>query len=225
MAERAVVLLSGGMDSSTCLAIASDVGYDCYAMSFDYGQKNVAELAAAKVIAQHFAVNAHRMVDLSFLQQLGHSALTEAAIAVPDYQETGEIPPTYVPARNTIFLSLALAWAEVLGAKNIFIGVSAIDYSGYPDCRPAYIAAYQKMANLATKFAVEGQHLNIHTPLIHLSKAETIKKGVALGVDYSMTVTCYQADQHGSACGRCDSCMLRKHGFEEAGVGDNTRYY
>lgn len=225
MTDRAVVLLSGGIDSTTCLAIAKQQAYDCYAISFDYGQKNVAELIAAKNIARHFSVKVHRTVELSFLQQLGHSALTAQDREVPVYQGDTGILPTYVPARNTIFLSVALAWAEVTEAKHIFIGVSQVDYCGYPDCRPQYIEAYQQLVNLATKLTVEGESIKIHAPIINWSKAETIKAGVELGVDHSMTVSCYQAHDNGSACGVCDSCMLRKNGFADANIVDNTRYY
>ncbi|MEM9242928.1 MAG: 7-cyano-7-deazaguanine synthase QueC [Pseudomonadota bacterium] len=221
----AVVLLSGGMDSTTCLAIATHEGYDCYAMSFAYGQKATAELNAAKLISKQFGVKAHNIVPMDFLKDLGGSALTSDQLSVPEYEASDDIPITYVPARNTMFLSMALGWAEMLRADHIFIGVSEIDYSGYPDCRPEYIAAFEKMANLATKRAVEGQPLKIHAPLLHLSKAQTILKGAALGVDYSISVSCYSANDRGEACGRCESCVLRQKGFREARMDDSTRYY
>jgi len=221
---RAVVLVSGGLDSATVLAAASRAGYDCYAISFDYGQRHRAELAAAARVAAAQQVVEHRVIPID-LSAFGGSALTDEAIAVP---ESGvvpdEIPVTYVPARNTVFLSLALAWAEVLGATDLFIGVNAVDYSGYPDCRPEFIEAFQALANLATKAGVEGGAYTVHTPLIDLSKADIIRLGVELGVDYSATVSCYQADASGAACGLCDSCRLRSEGFEAAGVDDPTRY-
>lgn len=219
---RAVVLVSGGLDSATCLAIAKSQGFECYALSFDYGQRSSSELTAAKKVAQAAAVNDHKIISLN-IGELGGSALTDTSIAVPE-AETGGIPVTYVPARNTVFLSYALAWAEVLDAKAIFIGVNALDYSGYPDCRPEYIAAFQKLVNLATKVGVEGGRIELTTPLIDLSKAEIIKTGANLGVDYGNTVSCYQADENGNACGRCDSCRFRRKGFSEAGVSDPTRY-
>ena len=218
---KAVILLSGGLDSVTALSLAKE-NYQCYALSFSYGQRHDAELNAAKNIAEYFEVAEHRILNID-LGQLGGSALTDQTIDVPETPTEG-IPVTYVPARNTIFLSYALAWAEVLGAHDIFIGVNAVDYSGYPDCRPEYIDAFSKMANLATKTAVEGNPINIHTPLIKLTKAEIIKLGIDNGVDYSMTVSCYAANDQGEACGRCDSCQLRKKGFEEAGVQDPTHY-
>jgi 7-cyano-7-deazaguanine synthase len=218
----AVVLLSGGLDSATTLAIANSQGYRCHALSFDYGQRHGAELDAARRVAAALQVAEHRMVRLE-LGQLGGSALTDQAIAVPEEPTVG-IPVTYVPARNTVMLAYALAFAEVLHASDIFIGVNAVDYSGYPDCRPEYIAAFERMANLATKAAVEGQALGIHAPLIHLSKAEIIRRGISLGVDYALTVSCYQADAAGRACGRCDSCRLRREGFGTAGVVDPTHY-
>lgn len=220
--KKAVVLLSGGLDSTTVLAIARSQGFECFALSFDYGQRHETELNAAAYIAQSMRVVEHKVLKLD-MRQFGGSALTDAQIAVPDHPGEG-IPVTYVPARNTIFLSMALAWAEVLGAFDIFIGVNAVDYSGYPDCRPEYIAAFQAMANLATKAAVEGQPIEIHTPLIDLSKAQIIQQGQALGVDYSMTVSCYSADDKGRACGHCDSCRLRKQGFVDAQVDDPTIY-
>ena len=219
---KAVVLLSGGLDSATTLAIAQSRGFDCYALSFDYGQRHSSELAAAQKVAQGFGAKEHRIVSIG-LGSFGGSALTDDSINVPETAQEG-IPVTYVPARNTVFLSFALGWAEVIGAHDIFIGVSAVDYSGYPDCRPEFIASFENLANLATKAGVEGQAFKIHTPIIHLSKAETIQKGLPLGVDYSLTVSCYQADQQGRACGKCDSCRLRKKGFADAGVEDVTRY-
>ena len=222
----AVVLLSGGLDSATVLAIAKSEGYKLHALSFRYGQRHSVELEAAKRVAESADVAEHRIIDID-LRQFGGSALT-ADLDVPKHdsvEEMGDdIPITYVPARNTIFLSYALAWSEVLGSSDIFIGVNALDYSGYPDCRPEYIAAFEGMANLATKAGVEGVRLNIHTPLIQATKAETIQRGQALGVDYSQTISCYDASETGAACGRCDSCLLRKRGFEEAGVQDPTVY-
>jgi len=220
--QKAVVLLSGGLDSATVLAQAQSAGFDCYAMSFDYSQRHSIEIAAAEKIAKHYQVKEHKIVTLD-LSQIGGSALTDMSIDVPDHQTEG-IPVTYVPARNTIFLSIALGWAEVIGANHIFVGVNAVDYSGYPDCRPEYISAFEKMANLATKTGVEGMTLHIETPLIDLSKAEFIQAGIALGVDYSQTVSCYQADDDGKACGVCDSCRLRAQGFSDAGVDDPTHY-
>jgi len=223
MNKKAVVLLSGGLDSCTVLAMAKDQGFDCFALSFDYGQRHEVELEAASLIAESSGVIEHKVFALGF-DALGGSALTDNAIDVPDYDGSESIPVTYVPARNTVFLSIALAWAEVIGANDIFLGVSAVDYSGYPDCRPEFIEAFQNLANLATKAGVEGNAIQIHAPLIDLSKAQTIQKGINLGVDYSKTISCYQPDEQGQACGRCDSCMLRKFGFEEAGVEDPTKY-
>lgn len=220
--KRAVILLSGGLDSATTLAIASQQGYQCYALSFDYGQRHIAELGAAQAVARHQGVEEHRTVRLD-LGALGGSALTDKAIAVPEMPTEG-IPVTYVPARNTVMLAYALAWSEVLGARDIFIGVNAVDYSGYPDCRPEFIKAFEKLAKLATKAGVEQGGLKVHAPLIDLSKAQIIKQGLALGVDYGLTVSCYQASPDGKACGRCDSCRLRKAGFEQAGEKDPTRY-
>jgi len=220
--KKAVVLFSGGLDSATVLAQAKADGFDCYAMSFDYSQRHSIELAAAKSIAHSAEVKEHKIIKLD-LSQIGGSALTDLSIEVPEHQTEG-IPITYVPARNTIFLSIALGWAEVLHANHIFVGVNAVDYSGYPDCRPEYIDAFEKMANLATKMGVEQHSLKIETPLIDLTKAEIIHKGVILGVDYSQTVSCYQADDDGRACGVCDSCRLRRQGFEDAGISDPTRY-
>lgn len=221
--KKAVILLSGGLDSTTCLAIAKSQGFDCYALSFDYGQRHSAELNAAKLIALAWGVE-HKIFRLD-MGQFGGSALTDTKINVPDYnQKKSDIPVTYVPARNTIFLSIALAWAEVLGAKAIFIGVSAIDYSNYPDCRPEYIHAFQNLANFATKLGVEEAGISIQTPLIQLSKAETIQLGASLGVDYAMTVSCYKLSDAGQACGQCDSCGLRIKGFKDANIDDPTRY-
>jgi 7-cyano-7-deazaguanine synthase len=222
MMKNAVILLSGGLDSATVLAMARAQGFTCYALSVDYGQRHHAELAAAQRVAQTLGAREHRVVSID-LTGFGGSALTDNNIAVPQ-QPTEGIPITYVPARNTIMLSLALAWAEVLQAQDIFIGVNAVDYSGYPDCRPAYLEAFERMANLATKAAVEGHPLTVHAPLLHMSKAEIIRQGNRLGVDYAQTVSCYQADESGRACGVCDSCRLRSAGFISAGVQDTTRY-
>ena len=216
------MLLSGGLDSATILAMARAQGFVCYALSVDYGQRHRAELAAAQRVAQMLGAHDHRVINID-LTGFGGSALTDNNIAVPQ-QPTEGIPPTYVPARNTIMLSLALAWAEVRQAQDIFIGVNAVDYSGYPDCRPAFIEAFERMANLATKAAAEGRTLSIHAPLLHLSKAEIIWRGRELGVDYAQTVSCYQADNDGRACGVCDSCRLRRAGFIAAGVDDPTAY-
>lgn len=218
----AVVLLSGGLDSAVTLAIAREQRYACHALSFDYGQRHRAELHAARRVAAALGVVEHRILSLE-LGALGGSALTDPAIAVPEQPTTG-IPVTYVPARNTVFLALALAWAEVLGARAIFIGVNALDYSGYPDCRPAFIDAFERLANLATRAGVDGDVFHIHAPLIALSKAQIIARGTRLGVDFSATVSCYQADVDGIACGQCDSCRLRAAGFRQAGVPDPTRY-
>lgn len=223
MPKKAVVLLSGGLDSATCLALMRAADFDCYAISFDYGQKNYAELTAAKNIAAHLGAKAHRIVSLG-IGELGGSALTDSNIAIPDYQDQTAIPSTYVPARNTIFLSIGLGWAEILGATDLAIGVNALDYSGYPDCRPAYIAAFTQLANLATKAGVEGQSFKIHTPLINLHKSAIILSGLKHGVDYSLSVSCYRATEDGKACGNCDACMYRKKGFAEANVPDPTRY-
>ncbi len=220
--QRAVVLVSCGLDSATALAMARADGFDCYALSFEYGQRSLAELDAARRVAQKLDAIEHRVVHID-LGKFGGSALTDTAIAVPD-TETEGVPVTYVPARNTVFLSFGLAWAEVLHANRIYIGVNAVDYSGYPDCRPEFIAAFETMANLATKAAVEGEAIQIVTPLITFSKAEIIQAGSALGVDYGMTVSCYQADANGAACGHCDSCRLRHQGFAAAGLDDPTRY-
>lgn len=221
-ANKAVVLLSGGLDSATVLAIAREQGYACHALSLDYGQRHAAELQAAREVAASIGVVEHKVLPLS-LDAIGGSALTDQAIEVPD--EGGEgIPVTYVPARNTVFLSLALGWAEVLGAHDIFVGVNAVDYSGYPDCRPEFIAAFEQLANLATRDGVEGRHFHIHAPLIEMSKAQIVQAGSGLGVDYAQTVSCYRADQQGRACGHCDSCRFRAQGFAEAGLPDPTRY-
>jgi 7-cyano-7-deazaguanine synthase len=216
------VLLSGGLDSATALAIAVSMGHRCLAISVDYGQRHRAELEAARRVAQAQGAALHRVLTVP-IGELGHSALTDTRIAVPEEPSEG-IPVTYVPARNTVLLSLALGFAEVTGARDIFIGVNAVDYSGYPDCRPEFIRAFERLANLATRAAVEGQTVRIHAPLIDLSKADIIRRGVALGVDYALTVSCYQPDTQGRACGRCDSCRLRRAGFERAGVADPTRY-
>jgi 7-cyano-7-deazaguanine synthase len=221
MKPKAVVLLSGGLDSVTTLALAQEQGFACHALSLDYGQRHDAELAAARRIAAGAGVE-HKVVPIG-LDAIGGSALTDDTIAVPDRESEG-IPVTYVPARNTVFLALALGWAEVLGAWDIFIGVNAVDYSGYPDCRPEYIAAFEKLAQLATKGGVEGGTFTIHTPLISLSKAGIIQAGLRLGVNYADTVSCYAADEAGRACGRCDACRLRAAGFAAAGVPDPTRY-
>ena len=219
----AVVLVSGGLDSATCLAIARAEGCECHALSFAYGQRHAAELVAAARVAASLGAVEHRVMHID-LALFGGSALTDPGIAVPEAPGPG-IPVTYVPARNTVFLSLALAWSEVLGAHDIFIGVNAVDYSGYPDCRPAFVEAFERMANLATRAGVEDAvPLRIRTPLIDLSKAEIIRRGQALGVDFALTVSCYQADPDGRACGRCDSCRLRRDGFAAAGVADPTRY-
>lgn len=220
--KRAVVLLSGGLDSATALAMAKSQGYDCYVLSFDYGQRSLTELNAAKAIAAQIGVADHRVLRLH-LEDFGGSALTDTNIEVPE-GETEGVPVTYVPARNTVFLSLALGWAEVLDADAIFIGVNAVDYSGYPDCRPEFIAAFETMANLATRRGVNGDPIHIQTPLMDLTKADIIHEGNKLGVDYALTVSCYQADEDGRACGRCDSCRLRAKGFADAGVADPTRY-
>lgn len=216
------MLLSGGLDSATCLAIARDQGCECYAMSFDYGQRHDSELNAAAAVANHLGAKAFKVIHIN-MGDIGGSALTDHSIAVPELPSEG-IPVTYVPARNTVFLSLALGWAEVLDADAIFIGVNAVDYSGYPDCRPAFISAFEQLANLATKRGVEGQPIRIEAPLIDMTKAQIIATGSRLGVDYGLTVSCYQADKQGRACGRCDSCRLRKAGFEQAGVKDPTKY-
>lgn len=223
MSEKAVVLSSGGLDSTTVIAIAQAQGYTCYSLSFDYGQRHRSELAAAERIAKAMHVQEHKVVKLD-LRSIGGSALTDDMIAVPEEASVG-IPLTYVPARNTVFLSIALGWAEVLEAQTIFIGVNAVDYSGYPDCRPEYIDAFAKMAALATRAGVEGRPVSLNAPLLTMSKRDIIREGVRLGVDYALTVSCYQANERGEACGRCDSCRLRQYGFQEAGIPDPTRYY
>lgn len=223
MNRPAVVLLSGGLDSATVLAIARDEGYACHTLSFDYGQRHRAELEAAERLSRSLGALSHRVVRID-LGTLGGSALTDETLAVPTRGVGDSIPITYVPARNMTFLSFAVGLGEVLEAQDIFIGVNAVDYSGYPDCRPEFIAAFERAANLGTKAGVEGRPFRIHTPLIHMSKAQIIRTGTALGVDYGLTVSCYQADAHGRACGVCDSCRLRRKGFEEAGVPDPTRY-
>jgi 7-cyano-7-deazaguanine synthase len=221
--SKAVILLSGGLDSTTVLAIAKEQNYDCYALSFDYGQKQRSELESSIAIAKKSNVIEHRIMKIS-LNDIGGSALTDKAINVPKFSESDEIPITYVPARNTIFLSFALAWAEVVDCQTIFIGVNALDYSGYPDCRPEFIEAFENMANLATKQSVEGDKIQIKTPLINMTKAEIIRKGLSLGVDYSKTTSCYDANALGEACGECDACVLRKNGFSNANVLDPTKY-
>jgi len=220
--KKAVILLSGGLDSATVAAMALADGYSCYSMSFDYGQRHRAELLAAERVAAHLGMREHKVVGLN-LNGIGGSALTDSRIAVPEAPSEG-IPVTYVPARNTLFLALALGWAEVLGARDIFIGVNAVDYSGYPDCRPEFIEAFERMANLATREGVEGRGFRIRAPLQSMSKAQIIAAGVALGLDYGLTVSCYQADDQGRACGRCDSCRFRAEGFAAAGVSDPTAY-
>ena len=220
--KRAVILLSGGLDSVTTLAIAQQQGFECYTLSFDYGQRHDVELKAATNISKKMGAKQHKVIAIN-LRSIGGSALTDNTIDVPDHHEEG-IPVTYVPARNTVFLSIALGWAEVLKAEAIFVGVNAVDYSGYPDCRPEFIEAFEKLANLATKTGVEGQQLTVHAPLITMTKAEIIQKGSALGVDYSQTISCYQANNEGKACGKCDSCRFRKQGFEQAGIADPTLY-
>lgn len=223
MNSPAVVLLSGGLDSATTLAIARAAGHDCHCLSIDYGQRHRSELDAAARVARALGAKAHKVVRID-LGAVGGSALTDPAIPVPVDGVQPGIPVTYVPARNTIMLALALAEAEVTGAADIWFGANAVDYSGYPDCRPDYMRAFETLANLATKAAVEGRRLHLHTPIIELSKADIIRRGTALGVDYALTVSCYQADAEGHACGACDSCRLRRAGFEGAGVSDPTRY-
>lgn len=220
--KKAVVLLSGGLDSITALALAQEQGFACYALSLDYGQRHNAELDAARRLAEYAAVVEHKVISLG-LGDVGGSALTDENIAVPDHESEG-IPVTYVPARNTVFLSLALGWAEVIEAWDLFIGVNAVDYSGYPDCRPAFIEAFEQLANVATRGGVEGGHYTIHAPLIELSKSAIIREGQRLGIDYALTVSCYSADPEGRACGHCDACRLRAAGFREAGLPDPTRY-
>ena len=221
--SKAIVLLSGGLDSTTVLAIAKAHDFECYTLSFDYGQKQRSELESAKTIAKQSKVVEHRIMKIS-LADIGGSALTDDKIDVPKYSESNEIPVTYVPARNTIFLSFALAWAEVIDCQKIYIGVNALDYSGYPDCRPEFIKAFEDMANLATKQSVEGEKIEIKTPLINMTKAEIIQKGLSLGVDYSQTISCYLANSNGEACGECDACVLRINGFNNANIKDPTFY-
>lgn len=220
--KRAVVLLSGGLDSVTTLAIAKEQGFECYTLSFDYGQRHDSELIAAEKLSNQVGAVEHKVINID-LRAIGGSALTDNKIDVPELHQEG-IPITYVPARNTVFLSIALGWAEVLSAEAIFVGVNAVDYSGYPDCRPEYVEAFEQMANLATKAGVEGQKLTIHAPLMKMTKAEIICQGITLGIDYSQTISCYQADSDGLACGRCDSCRFRQQGFEQAGIDDPTQY-
>lgn len=220
--KRAVVLLSGGLDSVTALAMAREQGFDCYTLSFNYGQRHHAELNAAENLSKKNGAISHKVIDID-LSGIGGSALTDLNIKVPEHYEEG-IPVTYVPARNTIFLSIALGWAEVLSAEAIFVGVNAVDYSGYPDCRPEFINAFEQLANVATKAGVEGQKLTVIAPLIEMTKADIIKAGIRLGIDYSQTISCYQADNAGKACGKCDSCRFRQQGFQQAGVVDPTRY-
>ena len=221
--KKAVILLSGGLDSATCLAMAKEQGFECYALSFAYGQRHTSELDAARIIAQKMGAADHRVINLD-IGQFGASALTDLNLDIPSYQKSTEIPITYVPARNTVFLSIALGLAESIGAYDIFIGANAVDYSGYPDCRPEFIKAFQTLANVATKAGVEGSGFTIQAPLLHLSKAEIIQAGVQLGVDYSLTVSCYQLNDLGAACGHCDSCMLRRQGFIAAKIKDPTNY-
>ena len=219
----AVVLVSGGLDSATVLALAREAGYACHALSLDYGQRHRAELDAARRVAQALGAVRHEIVQVDF-GRFGGSSLTDTGMQVPTDASSVGIPSTYVPARNTVMLSLALSWAEALGGHDLFYGANAVDYSGYPDCRPAYVQAFERLANLATRAGVEGQILRVHAPIIELRKAEIIREGLRLGVDFSLTVSCYQADEQGRACGRCDSCRIRAAGFEAAGVADPTRY-
>jgi len=220
--KRAVVLLSGGLDSVTALALAKEQGFECYTLSFNYGQRHDAELIAAEKLSQQVGAIEHKVINID-LRAIGGSALTDSNIDVPEEHHEG-IPVTYVPARNTVFLSIALGWAEVLSAHSIYIGVNAVDYSGYPDCRPEFITAFEQLANVATKAGVEGQKLTIQSPLMKMSKADIIQQGMRLGVDYSQTISCYQADSAGQACGKCDSCHFRREGFKQAGISDPTRY-
>ncbi len=223
MQKKAVILFSGGLDSTTCLAVAKDMGFKTYALSFDYGQKHSFELEAANINAKDFGVEEHKVVNVG-LNILGGSALTDKSIEVPDFSSNKEIPNTYVPARNTIFLSIALGYAETIGSSDIFIGINAVDYSGYPDCRPEFLDAFEVLANLATKKGVEGSKVKLHAPLLRLDKAEIIKLGVSLGVDYGKTTSCYRLDASGRACGLCDSCHYRRLGFLGAGIEDPTNY-
>lgn len=223
MSAKAIVLLSGGLDSTTCLAIAKSQGYDCYALSINYGQRHISELVAAKKIADFYQVLEHKVMTID-LSPLGGSALTDSELKVADYAVSKNIPNTYVPARNTIMLSLALAYAETLNAYDIFIGANVVDYSNYPDCRPAFLSAFEHLAQLATKAGAEGQTFRIHAPLLHWSKSRIIQEGLCLGVDYSMTVSCYRLNENGEACGRCDSCVMRKNGFGQLATDDPTAY-
>lgn len=223
MTKKAVILFSGGLDSTTCLAIAQSEGYECYALSFQYGQKHCSEIEFAKKAAKQFSVRQHHVLNVP-IGSYGGSALTDDSIDVEDYTESSDIPVTYVPGRNTIFLSFALSYAEVIGATDIFIGANVVDYSGYPDCRPDYLKAVEHVANIGTKAGTEGKRFNIHAPLLTLDKAGIIKEGLKLGVNYADTVSCYRADEAGHACGQCDSCVYRKKGFKEAGVEDPTLY-
>jgi len=224
MNKKAIVLFSSGLDSTTCLALAKSQGFACYTLSFDYGQKHKVEVQQAKKLAALYEVTEHKTLLLP-LDEIRGSSLTDASVEVKDYQDVNSIPDTYVPARNTIFLSFALAWGEVIGARDIFLGVNAVDYSGYPDCRPDYLHAFEKVAALATRVGVEeNQRFNIHTPLLRMTKSQIIQEGNRLGVDYSQTISCYRADENGRACGKCDSCTYRKKGFQEAGVTDPTIY-
>lgn len=224
MKEKAIILLSGGLDSTTCLALAASKNLECYTMSFDYGQKQKAELNMAKLNSEKYNAKRHFVVNLKSLGELGGSALTDANINIPEYRGDNEIPITYVPARNTVFLSYAFGFAEVVKARYIYIGASFVDYSGYPDCRPEFFEAYQNLINTSSKYVLEGNKLEIMTPLLYLSKAETIKLGIDLGVNYRNTVSCYDANSNGEACGKCDSCTLRKQGFKDANVEDPTNY-
>ncbi len=225
MSKKAIILFSGGLDSTTCLAIAKSQRYTPYALTFHYGQKHQGEVTAAAHIAKQFSVQEHKIISLDFLREITASALIDDTMEVPDYQGDNQIPPTYVPARNTIFLSIALAWAEAIKASDVFIGATAIDYSGYPDCRPDYLHAFEKMADLATVAGITGQQqFKIHAPLLNHKKSEIITVGMRLGIDYSMTVSCYRLNPEGRSCGRCDSCTYRKKGFAEAGIADPTLY-
>lgn len=224
MAKKAVVLFSGGLDSTTCVMLAAEQQFAVYALSIDYGQKHIVELQHAKDLAKKLPIIEHKTIHIA-LNELGGSALTDQSIAVKDFNENGKIPATYVPARNTIFLSIALGWAEILGARDIFVGANAVDYSGYPDCRPDYLRTFEELANLATIAGTAGNHFTIHAPLLRLHKHQIIAEGIRLGIDYSQTLSCYRADQEGKACGNCDSCFYRKKGFKEAGVADPTKYY
>lgn len=224
MSKKAIILFSGGLDSRTCLSIAKEQGYECYTLSFTYGQKHTVEVERAKELAKQFGVVEHKILTLP-LDEIRGSSLIDADIAVPDYKGDGKIPSTYVPARNTIFLAFALAWGEVIGAYDIFLGANYLDYSGYPDCRPDYLQAFENLAALATKVGVEGQPFKIHTPLLYKNKADIIREGIRLNIDYAQTISCYRADAAGKACGKCDSCTYRKKGFLDANIPDPTPYY